>query len=231
MELFCKKSTNVNIRLGFTLAEVLITLGIIGIVAALTMPNLIASHKKQVWVAQLRKTVSTLEQGFQKMRADAGGVDSLEDTEPFVQLSTDSVDCSNSNLEQASQLCQNFFKNDLKKYFNIIDYAIAPNDYKFTNLSNTGTNNMRGATMLVLNDNAMMSMMIGNGVGNSLGVIEMDVNGFKAPNKYGYDVFLFDLRNDGILVDSGNPEDCKEGQLEGQGCYNYLAQNGWKMDY
>ena len=33
---------------GFTLAEVLITLGIIGVVAALTMPVLIENHKKQV---------------------------------------------------------------------------------------------------------------------------------------------------------------------------------------
>lgn len=31
---------------GFTLAEVLITLGIIGIVAAMTMPALIANSKK-----------------------------------------------------------------------------------------------------------------------------------------------------------------------------------------
>lgn len=31
---------------GFTLAEVLITLGIIGVVAAMTMPALISNHKK-----------------------------------------------------------------------------------------------------------------------------------------------------------------------------------------
>lgn len=32
----------------FTLAEVLVTLGIIGVVAALTMPTLIANYRKQV---------------------------------------------------------------------------------------------------------------------------------------------------------------------------------------
>ncbi len=35
-------------RTAFTLAEVLITLGIIGIVAALTMPSLIANYKRQI---------------------------------------------------------------------------------------------------------------------------------------------------------------------------------------
>ncbi|MFQ8626884.1 MAG: type II secretion system protein [Candidatus Gastranaerophilaceae bacterium] len=33
-------------KYGFTLAEVLVTLGVIGIVAALTMPTLMANHQK-----------------------------------------------------------------------------------------------------------------------------------------------------------------------------------------
>lgn len=44
--------TNSN---GFTLAEVLVTLGIIGIVAALTMPTLIENHRKQVLRTQVKK--------------------------------------------------------------------------------------------------------------------------------------------------------------------------------
>ena len=42
-------------RSGFTLAEVLITLGIIGVVAALTIPNLIAGYEKQVTISKLQK--------------------------------------------------------------------------------------------------------------------------------------------------------------------------------
>ena len=40
---------------GFTLAEVLITLGIIGVVAALTLPSLITNYRKKQTVAQLKK--------------------------------------------------------------------------------------------------------------------------------------------------------------------------------
>ena len=40
---------------GFTLAEVLITLGIIGVVAALTLPSLITNYQKKQIVAQLKK--------------------------------------------------------------------------------------------------------------------------------------------------------------------------------
>ena len=42
----------------FTLAEVLITLGIIGVVAALTLPNLIENHQKQVTASHLKKMYS-----------------------------------------------------------------------------------------------------------------------------------------------------------------------------
>lgn len=41
---------NVNSSKAFTLAEVLITLGIIGIVAALTIPALIGNYQKQVTI-------------------------------------------------------------------------------------------------------------------------------------------------------------------------------------
>ena len=45
---------------GFTLAEVLITLGIIGVVAALTLPNMIKNHQKRVMVAQLQRTYNAI---------------------------------------------------------------------------------------------------------------------------------------------------------------------------
>ena len=62
-------------RVAFTLAEVLITLGIIGVVAALTLPTLIQNHQKQVYVTQLKKAYSTLGNAFNKMAVDEDVVD------------------------------------------------------------------------------------------------------------------------------------------------------------
>ena len=81
---FLKRTYLPRKRFAFTLAEVLITLGIIGVVAAMTMPSLIANYQKKVWVNQLKKSVSVLEQGFQKMLAD-DGVDDLRDTAVEIQ--------------------------------------------------------------------------------------------------------------------------------------------------
>ena len=51
-----------NKRFGFTLAEVLITLGIIGVVAAMTIPTLIANTNGAKFRSQFKKTISTLNQ-------------------------------------------------------------------------------------------------------------------------------------------------------------------------
>ena len=54
----------------FTLAEVLITLGIIGIVAAMTIPTLIQNYQKRAYVAGLQKAYAQLAQAFKLAMAD-----------------------------------------------------------------------------------------------------------------------------------------------------------------
>ena len=51
-------------RPAFTLAEVLITLGIIGVVAAMTMPSVITNYQKKQTAAQLKKAYSIVSQAL-----------------------------------------------------------------------------------------------------------------------------------------------------------------------
>lgn len=55
---------------GFTLAEVLITLGIIGVVAAMTMPSLIANYNGKKYRTAFKKTVSVLSQAAAMNKAN-----------------------------------------------------------------------------------------------------------------------------------------------------------------
>ncbi len=59
-------------RTAFTLAEVLITLGIIGVVAAMTLPSLIAKHQKKVVEARLAKFYSSINQAVQLAEVQYG---------------------------------------------------------------------------------------------------------------------------------------------------------------
>ena len=62
-------------KIGFTLAEVLITIGIIGIVAAMTIPMLISGYKKSVVVSSLQKNLSLFSQAVQLAEAKHGFTD------------------------------------------------------------------------------------------------------------------------------------------------------------
>ncbi len=62
------------IKKGFTLAEVLITLGIIGVVSALTIPTLIANHQKEVVATSLRKAYAELNLALQMAISDYGDI-------------------------------------------------------------------------------------------------------------------------------------------------------------
>lgn len=74
------KGIKVMLKKGFTLAEVLITLGIIGIVAAMTMPALIAKYDKKVATTRLKKFYTTYAQALiqaQNEYVETGGADIL----------------------------------------------------------------------------------------------------------------------------------------------------------
>lgn len=63
---------NCKQNFAFTLAEILITLGIIGVVAAITLPALIHQHQKMVLKQQFKKSYSMIQQAYQKVYADLG---------------------------------------------------------------------------------------------------------------------------------------------------------------
>src|SRR5574344_1022164 len=109
MEIKCMKNFKEN--LAFTLAEVLIVLGIIGIVAALTIPTLMANVQKQQYLTALKKFYSTQSEGFARMLAE-DNAEKLEDTEAFQAIADNWC-----NLDDAKGTCAQFYAG-WKKYFN-----------------------------------------------------------------------------------------------------------------
>ena len=90
----------------FTLAEVLITLGIIGVVAALTMPSLIQNHKKHVVETRLKKFYSVMNQAVLMAKNDYG------DFENWDYWTTDKKDEDGKYILQ-----QDAMRHSIEKYF------------------------------------------------------------------------------------------------------------------
>ena len=80
-------------KLGFTLAEVLITLGIIGIVAAMTIPVLMTNYQKKTTATRAKKAYSELLQAIKLSENDnesmeswnVGETSSIENTKKYVE--------------------------------------------------------------------------------------------------------------------------------------------------
>lgn len=64
-----------KLKSGFTLAEVLITLGIIGVVAAMTIPTIMQKITKRKLETQIKAAYSTIAQTMRSVEADDSGFD------------------------------------------------------------------------------------------------------------------------------------------------------------
>ena len=90
-----------NMKKGFTLAEVLITMGLIGVIAVLTLPTLIHQINRVRFGNNYKKESALLVQAIQRLRAD-DELQSHNSTEEFVNALKKSAKivqvCSNDNL-------------------------------------------------------------------------------------------------------------------------------------
>lgn len=75
---------------GFTLAEVLITLGIIGTVAAMTIPTLMTNYQKQVWESKLKKIYSITTNACERMLIEEN-VSRVNETAVYGEISNDNL--------------------------------------------------------------------------------------------------------------------------------------------
>ena len=228
-KVFSRFTSHFSLKLpAFTLAEVLITLGIIGVVAAMTMPSLIQNYQRHVWLTQLKKSYSVLTNGFKAMLAE-DNVDFLYDTSLFNSIkpvNENGAYCSLNNNDTLTRSdCKDFFEK-FKQYFPNSVYVEIVNTYKNKNKKEEISfhyYNMDGGSYranhtyyLQFPDGVMMvgtfdkypsetegelsSIRSKNGkLLYKAGDIRIDVNGKKPPNAYGKDIYLFVLSSDGTL--------------------------------
>lgn len=91
----------------FTLAEVLITLGIIGIIAALTIPNIIAGYRKKVVETELKKAFSVSSQVIKLSEA-------FNESALYWKYPTEGSGSSTLGTQEAIQFSEKYIKPYLK---------------------------------------------------------------------------------------------------------------------
>ncbi len=216
--------------LAFTLAEVLITLAIIGVVAALTIPTVVRNYKKQETVTRLKKVYSALSNTTNLAIAEHGPIES------WVITCSGGFHCAN-----------NFAKVYMIPYLKVAkDCYDASNttkcDYPYYNLNSSTPRTWIAAsyTTFYLNDGTFIRVWVG-GLTNSMGLIYIDLNGPKKPNTFGKDMFVFDYYIQGNGVRNGKmlalgfttdrsalTGNCSKNG-DGTHCAALIMLDGWKM--
>lgn len=179
----------------FTLAEVLITLGIIGVVAAITIPGLITSYRAIVLESQFKEQYSRLAQALRMMVKEEEislvPRDIGENFSKYLQKYYNiSHDCGRINVGTKGCITLNTE--------GIVDH------YKSYNGNKINFGYLDDGT-LVLNDGTTLFFEQGSqaaAMGSYL--IGIDINGYlNKPNRFGHDLFVFEAGENGELIIPG----------------------------
>lgn len=208
------------IKAAFTLAEVLIVLGIVGIIAEITIPTLVASVQDTIYKTSAKKAYSVTYQAINQMKQDEGGTLDYYTKTDFT------------------------FKPVFMKYFKVIEDCVwancVPGSYTsnmYKSLTGDSGNTAYGADgQFVTADGFFYNIQnLGTVHPEETVAIIVDVNGYKKPpNQFGVDTFAFQIVNDNLApLGAPNtaytaPDYCNRtvlGERQGIGCMYYVLQN------
>lgn len=209
-------------RNGYTIAETIITLAIIGVVATLTLPTLATNYKKQAYASSLSTAIANFENAMTTTIMQ-DGVAELFETKAW--KATDD---------------KNFMKN-LKLAYDTFSFS---DDEYIIRLKN-GT--VYTLTIQDSDANAKTEVEVLNAGTNLMakaGELTIDVNGATKPNIIGRDQFKYLIGSDGILYPLYSKDwavytgktyseprtECVDNKKLDY-CGAYLQLNGYKMDY
>ena len=192
-------------KTAFTLAEVLITLGIIGVVAAMTIPTVVAKYQHKVLETQFKKAYSILYQLVLQVQNDTGMPLNVKDysyaytgdqwklyntLKPYIIANF----CTTKGCIDRIKVDENDDR-PVQAYQNMKEYKT------YNNKVNTSSYYMESGGFILPDG---MSIYIENYNERNL-MLSVDINGVqKRPNRWGHDLFTFSIDNEtGKLIPNG----------------------------
>ncbi len=204
----------------FTLAEVLITLAIIGVVAALTIPSLVQGYKKRVVETKLVKFYSTINNALDMSEVDNGSRLYWDTLDSYCEFEDNDAEIKTCVAGTEDALL--WYKKYLAKYIKVLKVETR------TITHDDGSNTFPSYVILYLPDGSL-TMFSGYGWNYYI-----DEKAFKEFKSWGTTAFPFKLDENMKVIPyyySGAATDKYDCSKEGNGalCTKVIADNGWKI--
>lgn len=206
-----KKSDLYNKLKGFTLAEVLITLGIIGVVAAMTIPILMQNIQDETFKQAWKREYSIFSQAYAQILSDNGG--SIKNAYTAAGYATDTINMITLFKNNLSTInyCQSTSATIPKCWHAYPSYGVdslAVHDKQGNLVTFWGA----GYPAMILNDGTLAMFYAGDfncatsfwGQSNTCVEIAIDVNGQKSPNVIGRDIYIIKTFENKLLPVGAN---------------------------
>jgi len=183
---------NRNNSIAFTLAEVLITLGIIGVIAALTIPTLMQKTQEAEAVSKVKKVYALISEAVAQWADENHCTDDI--SECFAGTNVYAFDCRVvlKDLEPHLKIVDTRYQDEGAK-LDTIDWIAdtsynldgTPNNYNWQGVSKIHSSDIYSCNYLLADGTTLMFSM----GSPAIGTIFFDVNGKKKPNRVGKDQF------------------------------------------
>ena len=174
----------------FTLAEVLITLGIVGVIAALTLPSLITNYKVKVLEARFKEADALISQALLKT-ANEAGYDSIQSFNiPWSEFNNTNY----TELKRQVDVMNEIWPKQFKGIEPINFYNFYPNKTckGMTGQVDGGNKYCWGGYQLP-NGMIVGKLSAAHSGPNYPGIVQVffDTNGPQGPNRWGHDIFVY----------------------------------------
>lgn len=190
---------NIMNKRAFTLSETLITIGIIGVAAAITLPSIVSKTEGYILKQQFKKAYSTLQNAQLRIYADTGSYYACyyySGTALTTQIDCKAMEEHLKNILNPIKICEGnaYTEGCIPKYKGIDTVILEDNPDADISVP---LKNCPGFTeSSILNKNETWVLKDGTIIGwykynqtNYGPLIYIDTNGQKKPNKWGYDIF------------------------------------------
>ena len=232
---------NKKYLLGFTVAEVMIAMAIVGVIAAITVPTIMANYQRQTLTTQFQKNYVDLEQNLTFLQAENYAKTNMYSSILNKKDGKDIADTSGKFLKEYYQVqkdCETTAQPCFASQYASIN---SPSTDVAFELCNSDS----GGVTVQLKDNTAICIIPAMGsreieANPVLGIpahttpdfpatVYMDVNGSEPPNIGGRDMFTFQIDNFRI-VDNTAETNCITSSV-GAGCLNHIIADRWKVRY